>query len=132
MGDMSVAQLVKELANICLVKILMLCHLKFNIPVHKQKLLAKVFLLPSVKILHRSVTKLKIYPGFNKALLDTIKIKANVMADQMKFWCIVFNELAIKENISYNPEHDEVEDFGDVGNVLYFASHCVYVETFSM
>ena len=25
-------------------------------------------------------------------------------------------ELAIKENVSYNTEHDEVDDFGDVGN----------------
>ena len=39
------------------------------------KLFAKVFLLPSVKTLHRSVTKLKIDLGFNKGLLDTSKLK---------------------------------------------------------
>ena len=60
-----------------------------------------------MKTLHKSATKLKIYPGFNKALLDTFKIKVNVMADQLKLCCVVFDELAIKENVSYNPEHDE-------------------------
>ena len=37
------------------------------------------------------------------------------MADQLKLCSIVIDELAIKENVSYNPEHDEVEDFGDSG-----------------
>ena len=42
------------------------------------------------------------------------------MADQLKLCCVVFDELAIKENVSYNTEHDEVDDFGDVGkfNIL--------------
>jgi len=66
--------------------------------------------LPSAKILHRSVTKLKIYLGFNKILLDTSKIKVSVMADQLKICCVDFDELAIKENVSFNPEHDVVED----------------------
>jgi len=29
------------------------------------------------------------------------------MADQLKLCCVIFDELAIKENVSYNPE-DEV------------------------
>ena len=70
-----------------------------------------------MKTLQGSVTKLKIYPGFNKALLDTFKIKVNVMADQLKLCCVVLDELAIKENVSYNPEHDEVEYVGDVGKI---------------
>ena len=71
-----------------------------------------------MKTLQRSVTKLKIYPGFNKALLDTFKIKVTVMADQLKLCCVIFDELAIK---------DEVEEFGDVGKYKYLASRCVYV-----
>jgi len=62
-----------------------------------------------VKTLHRNVT---IYPGFNKALLDTFKLNVNVMPDQLKLCCVVFDELAINENVSYNPEHDRVADFG--------------------
>jgi len=54
------------------------------------------------------------------------------MADQLKLCCVAFDELAIKENVSYNPEHDEVEDFGDGGKFKYFSSHCVYVERFGM
>jgi len=37
------------------------------------------------------------------------------MADQLKLCCVLLDELAIKENVSYNPEYDEVEDFGDAG-----------------
>ena len=74
--------------------------------------LAKVFLLPSVKTLH--VTKLKIYQGFNKALWDNSKLQVNVMTDQLKVCRVVFDKLGIKENVSYNSEHDEVGDFGDV------------------
>ena len=84
-----------------------------------------------MKTLHRSVTKLQIYPGLNRALLDTFKIKVNVMADQLKLCCVVFDELAIKENVSYNTEHGEVDDFGDVGKFKYFANP-LYVERFSM
>jgi len=53
-----------------------------------------------VKTLHRSVTKLQIYPSFNKALLDTFKLKVNVMTDQLKLCCVLLRELAIKENVS--------------------------------
>ena len=54
-----------------------------------------------------STSTFQIFPGFNKALLDTFKIKVTVMADQLKLCCVIFDELAIKENVSYNPE-DEV------------------------
>ena len=33
-------------------------------------------------------------------LLDSFKLKVNVMADQLKLCCVVFHELAIKENVS--------------------------------
>jgi len=55
-----------------------------------------------VKTPHRSVTTLQIYPGFNEALLHTFKLKVNVMANQLKLCCVVLDELAIKENVSYN------------------------------
>ena len=70
-----------------------------------------------MKILHRSVTKLQIFSGFSKALLDTFKLKVSVMADQLKLCCVLLDELAIKENGSNNPEYDEVEDFGDAGKL---------------
>jgi len=78
-----------------------------------------------VKTTHRSVTKLKIYPGFNKALLDTFKIKVNVKVDQSKLCCIVFEELAIKLNVACNPEHDEVQDV-DVGKCIVGATNWLF------
>jgi len=40
----------------------------------------------------------------------------------------IFDELAINKNVSYNPECDEVEEFGDVGKFKYLASQFIYVE----
>jgi len=39
------------------------------------------------------------------------------MSHQSKLGCVVFDELAINKNVSYNPECDEVKDFGDVGKL---------------
>jgi len=39
------------------------------------------------------------------------------MADQLKLCCVVLDELAVKEHVSYNPELDEVEDVGDTGKL---------------
>ena len=50
------------------------------------------------------------------------------MADQSKFGCVGFAELAIKEIVWYNPERDELEGleyFGDVGKSKYLANHSV-------
>jgi len=55
--------------------------------------------------------------GPAKHVLDTFKIKVNIMADQSKLCDIIFDELAIKENVTYNPEHDEVKDFGGIDNL---------------
>jgi len=30
----------------------------------------------------------------------------------LKLCCVVLDELAVNENVSYHPEYDEVEDFG--------------------
>jgi len=54
------------------------------------------------------------------------------MAGQLKLCRVVFDELAIKENVPYNPERDEAEKFGDAGKFKHFASRCIYVERFSM
>jgi len=61
---------------------------------------------------------------FNKPLLDIFKIKVNVMADQSKLCYVVFDELAIKDNVTNNPGHDEVEDCGDIRKFTYSASLC--------
>ncbi len=45
------------------------------------KLLSKVFILPSIKTLRTSIKKLKIYPGFNRALLDAFKLKVAAMTE---------------------------------------------------
>ena len=37
------------------------------------------------------------------------------MENQLKLCCVLLGELAIIENVSYNPEYDEVEDFGGAG-----------------
>jgi len=54
------------------------------------------------------------------------------MADQSKLYSVGFDELAIKENVSYSSDPDEVGIFGDVGTCKYLASRGIYVEMFSI
>jgi len=123
----------RNLLNICLVQLLILCHLNFNIPIHNHK-----SSLPKSPCYHQWKQYIEVSQNswfiqvWIKLFLETFKIKVNVMAHKLKLCCVVFDELAIKENVSYNPESDEVIDFRDVGKFKYFASRCVYVERLSL
>lgn len=92
------------------------------------RIFSKAFIIPSVKTLRRSVKKLKIYPGFNRNLLNTFKVKVNSMSPESKLCCIVFDEMSLKEGVSYNSERDEVEgleDFGYIGRSSFVDNHAL-------
>jgi len=65
----------------------------------------------------------QIRPSFTETSLDTFKITVIVMADLSNLCCVVFYELSITENMSYNPQHDEVECSENVGKSKYLSIH---------
>ena len=92
------------------------------------RIMSKIFLLPSKQTLSRSMQKLKIFPGFNEAILEAFKLKVQTMSEKDKLCAILFDEMSIKENVSYNFEKDEVEgleDYGVTGRTRHVANHAL-------
>ena len=70
------------------------------------KLLRKVFFLPSVTTLRRSLKGFKLNPGFNKNLFKALQLKTCQMSATDKLCVILFDEMSIKESLSYDIAED--------------------------
>lgn len=76
--------------------------------------------------LRRAFKKIKVYPGFNHNILEAIKVKLRSLPADSNLCALVFDEMALKETVAYNPERDEVEgfeDFGSCGKTQHVANH---------
>ena len=90
------------------------------------QILSKVFVLPSIQTLRKSVRSVQVYPGLSGKFLETFQKKVESLSDQSKVCALIFDEMAIKESVSYNAEKDQVEgfeDFGSFGRTKYVANH---------
>lgn len=90
------------------------------------RLLKKVFTLPSVSLLKQTMRNVRVYPGFSNAILNALKLKIQSMPPDAKLCSLVFDEMSIKEKVSYNIARDDVdgfEDFGMCGRTHYVANH---------
>jgi len=79
------------------------------------RLLNKVFYLPSISTLKRILKNINIQTGFSSALLEAFKAKVQTMSPTDKLCSLVFDEMIIKEAVSYNLRADQVEGFEDFG-----------------
>lgn len=90
------------------------------------RLLKKMFRLPSVQTLRNCMQKVNIRPGFHHSILEGLKAKVENMSEKQKLCAIVYDEMAIKENLVYDVERDSVEgleDSGTGGRTGYVANH---------
>ena len=89
------------------------------------RILQKVFSLPSISTLRRSMQKVQIYPGFNDNILQALQKKVSSMPTSGKACAVVFDEMSMKEGLSYNKEEDNIEGVEDFGNqrTAYAANH---------
>ena len=78
--------------------------------------LKKIFALPSIATLRREMRKVRVYPGFSENILTSLKEKLAVMPEGSHICALLFDEMAIKEQVQYNIERDEVEGFEDFGS----------------
>ena len=72
--------------------------------------------------------KVQIHSDFPQALLDAFKWKARSMSPLSKKCALIFDEITIKENVSYNSEKDfedfeGFEDFAFGRRSKYVANH---------
>ena len=90
------------------------------------RILRKIFLLPSVSTLQRVLRNVQVYPGFNNNILKALKQKVSSMPPNAELCCVVFDEMTIRETVTYNMERDFVEgleDFGNSGRTKHVANH---------
>lgn len=74
------------------------------------------FTLPSKSSLHRWAPLKKLRPGFNPELLANLKNIISSMDDISKEAVILFDEVAIRKDLVYNPYLDEIEGLTDYGS----------------
>ena len=90
------------------------------------KLLKKTLALPGISTLKSYLKKVDIKPGFHQNIFDASTCKAEHMSAESKLCAILFDEMAIKEQVSYDVRNDSVcglEDFGTGGRTRYVANH---------
>ena len=95
------------------------------------RLISKLFMLPTVKTLRKSLLKLEIYPGFSPKFLSVFKQKVDKMAEKDRVCALVFDEMSLKEAVTYDRTRDVVEgyeDLGSCGRSVYVANHaCMFM-----
>ncbi|GFN81940.1 transposable element p transposase [Plakobranchus ocellatus] len=79
-------------------------------------MLQKVLNLPSESTLRQEMRKVQIYRGFNENILLALqkKISSNPLVGNV--CAVAFDEMAIKTELSYRAEEDNVEGLEDNGN----------------
>ena len=87
------------------------------------RLLRRTFALPSVRTLRKVMNNIDIYPGFNAAILNALRLKLQSSPSAAKLVCIAMDEMSIKEGLSYDGKRDLVEGFAEstlANHVLVF------------
>lgn len=59
----------------------------------------------------------KTTPGFNKQLMNQIKIKVDSMTQMEKACVVLFDDMSIKQCLEYSPKYDLIEGFEDMGSL---------------
>ncbi|GFS27409.1 transposable element P transposase [Elysia marginata] len=78
-------------------------------------LFRKIFHLPSVTTMRRTMAKLDIYPGFPSSVIEAFKVKVTQMEPRDRLCILVFDEMSLKCSLNYNVERDYVEGLEDFG-----------------
>ena len=90
------------------------------------KMLKKTLALPGISTLKSYLKRVDIKPGFHVNIFDALRCKAEHMSTHSKLCAKLFDEMSIKERVSYDVSNDNVcglEDFGTGGRTRYVANH---------
>ena len=95
------------------------------------RLLQKIFCLPSIDTLKRVMKNINVVEGFNEEILSALSLKVKNMPKLSKYVCLVYDEMSIKEGISYDGGHDRVEGFTKekhlANHALVFVARGIFV-----
>ncbi|CAK1587697.1 unnamed protein product, partial [Parnassius mnemosyne] len=91
------------------------------------KFLSKIFVLPSSCVVNKLISEANIKPGINKDIFCKLRKRAAKMILHEKLCVLMFGEMTIKRNITYNDQKDCVIGLikNDVKNSKGFADRCL-------
>ena len=90
------------------------------------KLLANVFALPSVRTLQRTMQKIDLSCGFHTSIFEGLKNRFLSVKPEHRICAVVYDEMAIKQQLIYNSSSDRIDGFETVAshvNSKYIANH---------
>ena len=90
------------------------------------RILQKLFVLPSKTTLKELLGKSKVYPRFHSNIFDALEKRVSKLPEQDRQCVLIFDEMGIKNSLSYNVFTDCIEgleDFGSLGQTKFMANH---------
>lgn len=75
----------------------------------------QIFILPAPQTVAKMVQKSNLKPGLNKNVFNNLKKRAEKMKPDEKLCLLLFDEIALKANVTYNERKDRVTGFVDDG-----------------
>lgn len=80
--------------------------------------LRKYFGLPTVRSLRLWLQNLSVAPGINQNIMKLLKFKVTQLPEQDRVVSLVFDEMSLKENVTYNSSADIFEGYPDLSEEL--------------
>lgn len=89
------------------------------------KFFRKIFILPAPQTLIKLVQESNLRPGINKNIFKQLQKRASYMKEEEKLCVLLFDEVSLKAQITYNERKDKVTGFVDNGKerLPEFADH---------
>ncbi|CAH0563112.1 unnamed protein product [Brassicogethes aeneus] len=88
------------------------------------KYLSHIFALPSKQTIAKFLNKIEVGPGFNSVIFKALKAEVDKFKDPKDIYCmILFDEMSISTQLSYNRKKDVVEGFDSIHKGNQFANH---------
>ena len=79
------------------------------------RLLKQIFILPSVSLLQKRVSEIKIYPGFSENIIHMLGEKVKKIGLGSELCSLAIDEMSITDALTYNIQLDEIEGFEGFG-----------------
>ena len=92
-------------------------------------MISRLFIMPSISTLRRTMQRFQIYPGFNEKILTAPMTTISSMPPNSALCAVEFDEMSVKEGTSYSKEKEtdeDLADFGCLGRTCYVANHTTF------
>nr|XP_049704773.1 uncharacterized protein LOC126056285 [Helicoverpa armigera] len=91
------------------------------------RLLSQICVLPKKSTLNKLMKNVFLLPGPNNVIFDHLKKRVDKMPETHKYCTVIFDEMAIAANLTYDQHNDQIKGFCDDGStqIKCFADHAL-------